>query len=267
MVLSSTTVFANETTKFAGLKANTKSFSTTILFGADKTTSNAFTLSDKETENDFSVQDDENNAKNQETKLTENVIQEDVAPEITQIHSIIKTEIKRQEDEKIRAEQEALRKQQEEEQRRKEQEAAKKKSQATKQTPVKSSSGSTNNGSLQGILEAQLGKPYVWGGNGPKSFDCSGLVKYVYAQLGITLPRTAAAQQTVGTSVERSIDSLKYGDLVFFAPPGSTYATHVGIYVGNGNMIHAPQTGDVVKYTNIFSGYYKNRFFSAKRVL
>ena len=88
-----------------------------------------------------------------------------------------------------------------------------------------------------------LGIPYLWGGASPATgFDCSGLVMYVYAQLGISLPHYAAAQYQLGTAVDRS--QLQPGDLVFFDA-----LDHVGIYIGNGQFVHAPQTGDVVKIT------------------
>jgi len=88
-----------------------------------------------------------------------------------------------------------------------------------------------------------LGIPYLWGGSSPLTgFDCSGLVMYVYAQLGISLPHYAAAQYQLGTPVDRS--QLQPGDLVFFDA-----LDHVGIYIGNGQFVHAPQTGDVVKIT------------------
>jgi len=96
-----------------------------------------------------------------------------------------------------------------------------------------------------------LGVPYVWGGSSPRGFDCSGFTQYVFAHFGVNLPRVADAQQNVGTFVPRN--GLKPGDLVFFGSP----AYHVGIYVGNGNMIDAPHTGTVVKIqklTNDFTG-------------
>jgi peptidoglycan hydrolase CwlO-like protein len=92
-----------------------------------------------------------------------------------------------------------------------------------------------------------LGVPYVWGGTTPSGFDCSGYVQYVFAHFRINLPRVASDQQGVGTYVTR--DQLKPGDLVFFGDP----AHHVGIYVGDGCMIHAPHTGDVVKIQKLNS--------------
>jgi cell wall-associated NlpC family hydrolase len=90
---------------------------------------------------------------------------------------------------------------------------------------------------------SKQGDPYVWGATGPDQFDCSGLVQWSYLQAGISLPRSTYSQVTVGTSV--SIDQMQPGDLVFFY---SDYS-HVGIYVGNGNVVHAPTEGETVRIT------------------
>ena len=103
---------------------------------------------------------------------------------------------------------------------------------------------STLGGQAVAIAEQYLGVPYVWGGASPSGFDCSGLVMYVYAQLGVSLPHNAAAQMSVLPAVPLS--DLQPGDLVFF-----NGASHVGIYVGNGTMIHAPHTGTVVQFGSI----------------
>ena len=92
---------------------------------------------------------------------------------------------------------------------------------------------------------AQRGKPYVWAASGPGSFDCSGLVQYAYAAAGIDLPHSSRLQAGTGRPVSRN--ELQPGDLVAFYSPIS----HIGIYIGNGQMVHAPSTGDVVKISPI----------------
>jgi cell wall-associated NlpC family hydrolase len=92
---------------------------------------------------------------------------------------------------------------------------------------------------------AQLGDPYVWGAAGPDAFDCSGLTQYVYGAAGVSLPHSSSMQSAVGTPV--SYYDLQPGDLVFFYSP----VGHVGIYIGNGQMIHSPHTGDVVKIVDL----------------
>lgn len=106
----------------------------------------------------------------------------------------------------------------------------------------------------------QLGKPYVWGASGPNSFDCGGLVKYSYKQaVNMDLPMGTYNQEKYGWEV--SVNSLQPSDLLFYGPRGNT--THVAIYIGNGQAIHAPQPGDVVKIYNVSS--YKPAF--ARRLL
>lgn len=95
---------------------------------------------------------------------------------------------------------------------------------------------------------SQQGKPYVWGAAGPSAYDCSGLVMWAYAKVGVSLPHSSAAQATMGTRI--SISQLQPGDLVFWGSP----VHHVGIYIGGGMFVHAPHTGTVVK-TQSISGY------------
>jgi cell wall-associated NlpC family hydrolase len=96
--------------------------------------------------------------------------------------------------------------------------------------------------------EAEIGKPYSWGAAGPSAFDCSGLMLWAWGKAGVTLPHSSSAQSTMGTYV--SLSALQPGDLIFFGSP----VHHVGMYVGNGDMIDAPDTGQTVKIQPIFSG-------------
>ena len=99
------------------------------------------------------------------------------------------------------------------------------------------------------FAKAQLGEPYVWAGTGPNSWDCSGLTMKAWLSVGERLPRTAQSQYDATTHI--AIADLRPGDLVFYGKTSSGIY-HVGMYVGNGTMIHAPRTGDVVKYSSIY---------------
>jgi peptidoglycan DL-endopeptidase CwlO len=136
--------------------------------------------------------------------------------------------------------------------------------------PVASSSGTSSgavstgpappptHSSVVAIAEQYLGVPYRWGGASPSGFDCSGLVMYVFAQVGVSLPHSSYAQYGMGSPVSR--DQLQPGDLVFFDGLG-----HVGIYVGGGQFIHAPHTGDVVRISSL-SGWYSSSYVGARRI-
>ena len=112
-----------------------------------------------------------------------------------------------------------------------------------------------------------LGCKYVYGGSGPNTFDCSGFTMYVYQKFGVTLSHSARAQSKVGTAVEK--EDLQLGDLVFF----KDYETmdgigHCGIYIGEGNFIHASSgTGYCVKISTLLSGSYATRYETARRVI
>ena len=115
------------------------------------------------------------------------------------------------------------------------------------------------------VAQECLGTPYVWGGESPNTgFDCSGLVYYVLKTLGYSPYRTATSQYKMGTYVSK--DNLQPGDLVFFANTYKSGISHVGIYVGNGQFIHCPNSGDVVRYDDLTTGYYANHYYGARRM-
>lgn len=106
----------------------------------------------------------------------------------------------------------------------------------------------TGNGTdVVGIAQRYLGVPYEWGGEDPSGFDCSGFVQHVYQQVGIDLPRVSRDQARVGVPVP-SLAEARPGDLVAFDSP----VDHIGIYAGEGKMIVAPKTGDVVKIQDVY---------------
>jgi len=109
-----------------------------------------------------------------------------------------------------------------------------------------------------GIAMRYLGVQYVWGGESPSGFDCSGLVAYVYSQVGVSLPHYTGAQWNVGVPVSRG--DLQPGDLVFFDGLG-----HVGLYIGGDQFIHAPHSGTVVQISSL-SGWYASTYVGARRI-
>ena len=118
---------------------------------------------------------------------------------------------------------------------------------------------------LVALAKQYLGTPYVLGGNGPSSFDCSGFTKYIYAQFGYSLNRTATDQLQNGVSISR--DELQPGDLVFFRYRTSKPVSHVGIYIGGGEFIHASTNRYVVQIDQMNSGHYDNVYVYARRIL
>jgi cell wall-associated NlpC family hydrolase len=126
--------------------------------------------------------------------------------------------------------------------------------------PLGVAGGSTNG--VVSLALQYLGVPYVWGGATPSGFDCSGLVQYVYAQLGVSLPHNTVAQwhDPIAVSIPRS--QLQPGDLVFF-----NRLDHVGIYIGGGYIIDAPHTGAYVRIDSLSDGWFAANYDGAKRIV
>lgn len=140
-------------------------------------------------------------------------------------------------------------------------------SQYTSKSKPNSSPSSANVSITEAIAIARryIGYPYVWGGNGPDAYDCSGFTKMLYAKMGKTIPRTSYAQYSNCQKVSKS--NLKAGDLVFFSTstPISKTVSHVGFYIGNGYMIHAANTRQGIILDNINSNYYSQRYIGGGR--
>ncbi|WP_077177610.1 C40 family peptidase [Carboxydothermus islandicus] len=114
------------------------------------------------------------------------------------------------------------------------------------------------------IALGYLGTPYQWGASSGSAFDCSGFTAFVYRQVGINLPHNSRAQYATGEKIDRS--ELSPGDLVFFKTQGSSVINHVGIYIGNGQFIHASSGKDRVIISSISEGYYASRYAGAVRI-
>lgn len=114
-------------------------------------------------------------------------------------------------------------------------------------------------GGVVGAAMSRLGSPYVWGAAGPSTFDCSGLVMWAFAQIGVSVPHSTYALYAMGTAVSK--DQLQPGDLVFFDGLG-----HMGIYLGGGQFVHAPHSGDVVKVSSLGESWYASTYVGARRI-
>ena len=126
-------------------------------------------------------------------------------------------------------------------------------------SPLSGAAKTRHNVLLKG--KKYIGTPYLWGGTTPKGFDCSGLIHYLYGKQGISIPRNSREQ----FSRLRATSDPQPGDLVFFRKKG--VINHVGLYLGNGQMLHAPQTGMSVRIENIKRGKWPGRYAGARKVL
>ena len=132
-------------------------------------------------------------------------------------------------------------------------------------TAVAATSNSSMGQQVVAYAKQFMGVPYVYGGNGPNSFDCSGFTSYIYRHFGYTLNRTASTQLSNGTAGSKS--ELQPGDLVFFRYNTSYPASHVGIYIGNGQFIHASTNKYQVQIDQLNTGHYANVYIAARRIL
>jgi cell wall-associated NlpC family hydrolase len=131
---------------------------------------------------------------------------------------------------------------------------------APQEAPAPAAAPPSRYGGVVGIAMQYLGTPYRWGGGDPSGFDCSGFTAYVYGKLGVSLPHYTGAQWGMGVAVSRG--DLQAGDLVFFDG-----LNHVGLYIGGGQFIHAPHTGDVVKISSLGDSWYASTYMGARRIV
>ena len=130
---------------------------------------------------------------------------------------------------------------------------------------VSSSASSATGAQILAKATEYLGTPYVYGGASPSGFDCSGFVYYVYGTFGISVGRTPDAQYSAGTVVDKA--NLQPGDIVLFAGTSGSGISHSGIYAGNGQFIHSPNSRSTVSYSDLTSGYWADHYHSARRMV
>ena len=135
----------------------------------------------------------------------------------------------------------------------------------SQQTGSVTVSGSATGSQILAKATEYLGTPYVYGGASPSGFDCSGFVYYVYGTFGISVGRTPAEQYNAGMVVDKA--NLQPGDIVLFAGTGSSSISHTGIYAGNGQFIHSPNSRSTVSYSDLTSGYWSEHFYCGIRVV
>ena len=135
----------------------------------------------------------------------------------------------------------------------------------TSETPAATVAASSVGEEIAAYAQNFLGTPYVYGGSSTSGFDCSGFTKYVYGQFGYTLNRTATDQLSNGVSVSK--DELQPGDLVFFNSRTSKPVSHVGIYIGSGQFVHASTNSYAVQIDDLSSGHYANVYVYGRRVV
>ena len=135
----------------------------------------------------------------------------------------------------------------------------------TSETPAATVAASSVGEEIAAYTQNFLGTPYVYGGSSTSGFDCSGFTKYVYGQFGYTLNRTATDQLSNGVSVRK--DELQPGDLVFFKYRTSKPVSHVGIYIGSGQFVHASTNSYAVQIDDLSSGHYANVYVYGRRVV
>ncbi|MFD6949845.1 hypothetical protein A6A08_21260 [Nocardiopsis sp. TSRI0078] len=136
--------------------------------------------------------------------------------------------------------------------------------QAATRVPVVGSGASSAQGraAAEWALE-QVGKPYLWGGTGPHAFDCSGLTMQAWAAAGVSIPRVTTDQVNAGTRI--GLGELQPGDLLFYDTGSGASPSHVTMYVGGGQMVNAPRTGQLIRVEPVDGDYYSARFVAAVR--